>query len=240
MIQQKVEVRFEKGEAARFISHLDLMRAFQRAVRRADLPVRLTEGFNPRPRIVFPVALEVGVASLDEVAEIEFTQWTPLEILKERLARHLPPGLSLIALQEIPPTRKGQVPLLIRYHLHLKEAGLTCPPPEALTAFLASPALPFLRQRETQAPTTLDLKASVAAVEAVADGAVAVVIKPIQTARARPLEVLSLLLAKPIQELKTVRVTKVQMTLGPGKVPTPEAEAAESEPPESPPETEQP
>ena len=74
MIQQKVEIRFEKGEALRFISHHDLMRAFQRAVRRAGLPVRLTEGFNPRPRIVFPVALEVGVASLDEVAEIELTQ----------------------------------------------------------------------------------------------------------------------------------------------------------------------
>ena len=68
MIQQKVEIRFQKGEAVRFISHHDLMRAMMRAVRRANLPVRLTEGYNPRPRIVFPVALEVGVASLDEVA----------------------------------------------------------------------------------------------------------------------------------------------------------------------------
>src|ERR1035437_4614515 len=73
-IRQKVELRFEKGEAVRFISHHDLMRALMRALRRAALPVRLTQGYNQRPRIVFPVALEVGVASLDEAAEIELTQ----------------------------------------------------------------------------------------------------------------------------------------------------------------------
>ena len=84
MIQQKVEIRFEKSEAVRFISHHDVMRAFQRAVRRADLPVRLTQGFNPRPRIIFPAALELGIASLDEAAELELTQCLPLSHLKNQ------------------------------------------------------------------------------------------------------------------------------------------------------------
>src|ERR1035437_2871630 len=111
MIRQKVELRFEKGEAIRFISHHDLMRAMMRAIRRAALPVRLTEGFNPRPRIVFPVALEVGIASLDEVAEIELTQCSEIQEIHNRLASVFPPGLELKAVRDLPPFRAGQIPL---------------------------------------------------------------------------------------------------------------------------------
>src|SRR5260370_20214464 len=103
MTQPKAEIRFEKGAAIRFNSHHDLMRAFARAVRRAKLPVRLTEGFNPRPRIVFPVALEVGVASLDEVAEIEFTQWLDIQDIAAPPAVAFSPGLTLTAANELPP-----------------------------------------------------------------------------------------------------------------------------------------
>src|SRR5476651_2568388 len=105
MIQQKVEIRFAKDEAIRFISHHDLMRAMMRAVRRAKLPVRLTEGFNPRPRIVFPVALEAGVASFDEVAEIEFNQCIALQEVFDRLASALPPGIQLKTVKDLPPRR---------------------------------------------------------------------------------------------------------------------------------------
>ena len=129
VIRQKVELRFEKGEAVRFISHLDLMRALQRAVRRAGLPVRLTQGFNPRPRLVFPVALEVGIHSLDEAAELELTSWIPLPDLQSRLGRQLPAGLTLLSVRELPPTPRGRSPTRIRYCLHLPEAGLRLSPP---------------------------------------------------------------------------------------------------------------
>jgi len=128
MIQQKVEIRFQKSDAVRFISHHDLMRAMMRAVRRAGLPVRLTEGYNPRPRIVFPVALEVGVASLDEVAEIEFNQCIETQEVFRRLASNLPPGLELKSVQEMPLNRSGSIPDKIHYLIHLREAGMTIQP----------------------------------------------------------------------------------------------------------------
>ena len=127
MIQQKVEIRFEKGEALRFISHHDLMRAFQRAVRRAGLPVRLTEGFNPRPRIVFPVALEVGVASLDEVAEIELTQCVASPEIHQRLSRALPPGLVLKTVKDLPPRRASQTVVRLTYRLHCRPDAVMTP-----------------------------------------------------------------------------------------------------------------
>lgn len=218
MIRQKVEVRFEKGEAVRFISHHDLMRAFQRAVRRAGWPVRLTEGYNPRPRIVFPAALEVGIASQDEAAEIELTQWLSLQELKTRLAAHLPAGLALKTLTELAPTRQTRAPLENRYKIHLTEAGLTLTP-LALEALQAAPALPFLRIRTDKAGRArqlpVDLKPFLAGAALDAAGDLVVDIRAGPRGSARPLEILSLLCGMERQALKTVRVTKLRMLLAP-------------------------
>ena len=108
-IAQKVEFRFAKRGALRFASHHDLMRLWHRALRRAGLPIRLTRGFNPRPRVVFPTALELGVESEDEVVEIELAQWVPLARFRERLARELPEGIELAGARLLPPRRRGQV-----------------------------------------------------------------------------------------------------------------------------------
>jgi radical SAM-linked protein len=211
MIQQKVEIRFQKGEAVRFISHHDLMRAMMRAVRRAGLPVRLTEGYNPRPRIVFPVALEVGVASLDEVAEIEFNQWLDIQEVFSRMSCVLPPGLKLMAVQEMPLFRAGRIPDKIHYQLHLQEAGILIHPLK-LQALLETTTLPFLRQREKRLQS-VDLRPALLAAKLEPQGDLLLEVRPSQNGTARPLEVLSLLTEKPLEELKRVRVTKTRMDL---------------------------
>jgi radical SAM-linked protein len=210
-LQQKVEFRFEKGEAVRFISHHDLMRAFQRAVRRAKLPVRLTEGFNPRPRIVFPVALEVGIAALDEVAELELTEWIQPNELLERLETNLPPGLHLLTVKELPPTRRSRMPVRLRYRVHLTEANIQLDEAR-LTALLATPTLPFKKQKPGKAVQTRDLKASLVHV-ALDAGDLVVEVKPSPQGLARPLEFLSLLLETPLEQLRHIRVTREQMEL---------------------------
>jgi radical SAM-linked protein len=211
MIQQKIEVRFEKTEALRFISHHDLMRAFQRAVRRAGLPVRLTEGFNPRPRIVFPMALEVGVASLDEVAEIELTQCLTTQELARRLSAALPPGLVFKTVKEIPPFRAARTPTRLLYRLHLREAGIRAPAP-AVAALLAAATLPFVRSRE-KSVQNVDLRPALLVASLETSGDLLLAVRPAPKGSARPLELLSLLLQAPLQKLKHVRVTKLRMDL---------------------------
>jgi radical SAM-linked protein len=212
MIQQKVEIRFQKSEAVRFISHHDLMRAMMRAVRRAGLPVRLTEGFNPRPRIVFPVALEVGVASLDEVAEIEFNQWLNTEEVLRRLASVFPPGLELTAVREMPPNKAGRIPERIHYLLHLQEAGIQTPTTEMIQALMQATTLPYKRQREKRVQS-VDLRPALLALNPVPPGDLELEVRPSQSGSARPLEVLSLLTGMPLEELRKVRVTKTRMDL---------------------------
>ena len=210
-LQQKVEFRFEKGEAVRFISHHDLMRAFQRAVRRAGLPVRLTEGFNPRPRIVFPVALEVGIAALDEVVELELTEWIQPRVMLERLGKVLPPGIHLQSVKELPPTRRSRTPLRLRYRLHLAEAEARLEEARLLE-LLNAPTLPFEKRNPRKPTQTRDLKASL--LHAELDGGDLVVdVKPSPQGLARPLAFLSLLLKTPMERLRHVRVTREKMDL---------------------------
>jgi len=94
-VKQKILAVFSKTGDIKFISHLDLMRLFHRAVRRADLPVDLTKGFTPRLRIGFKRALKLGVESQGEEAVFTIDGWVKPEEFKEKLQAQLPEGIQL-------------------------------------------------------------------------------------------------------------------------------------------------
>ena len=79
----------------RFISHLDLMRLFGRAIRRAGLPIAMTEGFSPHPKMSFKRALKLGVESDNEEALFCINGWIKPEEFKERLQLQLPDGITI-------------------------------------------------------------------------------------------------------------------------------------------------
>ncbi|MCU0652592.1 MAG: TIGR03936 family radical SAM-associated protein [Candidatus Omnitrophica bacterium] len=92
---QKFTFTFSKTGAMKYISHLDLMRLFMRAFRRAGLPVKITEGFNPHPKLSIKRALKLGVESICEEATIILRDYTEPSLFKEGLARQLPPGIEI-------------------------------------------------------------------------------------------------------------------------------------------------
>lgn len=79
----------------RYISHLDLLRLFQRASRRAGLPLFLTEGFNPHPKIKIEPALKLGLEADDLRAEITLTQYILPKDVSEKLGKELPRGIEI-------------------------------------------------------------------------------------------------------------------------------------------------
>jgi len=85
------------------------MRAFERALRRAGLPLLMTEGYNPRPRLSFPLSLGVGTEGSDEVMEFELADWVPASDVRTRLAAQLPPDLELKSLELTRPGRRVRV-----------------------------------------------------------------------------------------------------------------------------------
>ena len=95
-------VEFCKGPAVRFISHLDLMRAVQRALRRSGLPVKYSGGFNPHQILAFAAALRVGATSTGEIMDVGLTQEVSSEEFLRRLGKEMPPDLNLRSAHQAP------------------------------------------------------------------------------------------------------------------------------------------
>ena len=85
----------------RFISHLDLMRLFQRALRRADLPVVITQGFSPHLKISIDRALKLGAESLDEALTVHLSRLVEPSLFTELLNKNLPEGVRITKSTEI-------------------------------------------------------------------------------------------------------------------------------------------
>ena len=163
MTVSRYRLRFHKREALRFISHHDLMRVFELALRRSGLKVAHTQGFNPHPKVSFALALPLGVESLDEIVDIDFEHEdeppAPDEVL-QTLGAQMPPGLTLIS-GEIATGRPRVI--AVEYECEL-------PPDYAelqelqgrLNAFLDSETHPFTRDRgKGKAPRSFDARAYV-------------------------------------------------------------------------------
>lgn len=88
--------QFSKGPEVRFLSHLDLVRTMERAVRRANLPIAYSAGFSPRPIMSYGFALPVGMLSEAEYGDFEFARrLDPMEFIA-RYNRHLPKGFRIL------------------------------------------------------------------------------------------------------------------------------------------------
>lgn len=107
VLARGLRFRFSKGPEIRFISHLDLARTMERAVRRAKLPIAFSQGFHPFPKIVFATALAVGWTSSGEYMDLQFTEdLPPLEGLK-KLKAVLPSGLAIMEATSLAPDAPG-------------------------------------------------------------------------------------------------------------------------------------
>jgi radical SAM-linked protein len=147
-------LRFRKGPSLRLLSHHDLMRTFERMLRRADLPYHRSQGFHPHPRLVFALSLPLGVVGCEEVAELELDEVLPLEELRRRLMDQAPPGLEILSLRRIDLRAGAQVRRLC-YRLVLppdRGAGLA----ERITEVLGVPACWVERQRPS--PRQVDIR----------------------------------------------------------------------------------
>ena len=95
----RYRITFTKDETQRYISHLDLHRAWARLLRRAGLPCLYSKGFNPRPRMQLSTALPLGCTSEFELADIWLTDKIPAPEMLERLQQSAPPGTRIIEVE---------------------------------------------------------------------------------------------------------------------------------------------
>ena len=124
---QNIRIRFSKRGRAKYISHLDLMRAMSRAVRRADLPLWYTEGFNPHPYLSFALPLPLGQEGLREAMDIRLLEDMPLCAIARRFEGVLPEGIEILCAAQ-PWCGPGEISCA-EYHI-----VMPCENPEAWCA----------------------------------------------------------------------------------------------------------
>ena len=167
MAFDKARIRFRKAGDLRLVSHLDLMRAVERLLRRASVPFRSTAGFHPAPRVVFAQSLPLGVVGHAEVVEIEFIEPVEPDDLLARLRAHAPPGVEFLTAARIPVAAVAR-PRRAVYRL---AAGATPDLPARCSDFLAATEIWADRERPT--PRQINIRPYVDSLAADGDAVVA-------------------------------------------------------------------
>lgn len=163
----KVRLRFSKSGKLRFLSHRDLARLWERTLRRAGVPVAYSEGFSPRPRLHFGLALSTGYESLGEYLDIDLApdhELAPADLV-DLVAPHLPAGVEAQVAVAVPPGTPSLQQAVTSCTWRLEVVG---PDPDeaaaAVASALAAPALPVRVERKGT-EVDLDARPAVVALE---------------------------------------------------------------------------
>ena len=119
---KSVRIMFSKTGRAKYVSHLDLVRAMTRAVRRADIPLWYTEGFNRHPYLTFASPLSLGYEGLRETMDIRMADDFPYDELAARLNAVLPEGLAVISAADVVAKAGDLAAAEYRLTIHLPAA----------------------------------------------------------------------------------------------------------------------
>lgn len=120
-----IRVRFSRTGAIVYVGHLDLMRTFERSLRRAEISVVHTQGYNPRPSLVFALPLGVGIATEDDYVDISLSHFIDPDELIVRLNAKFPPGLCAISAWIITEPGPSLMSLVSAASYRLSALGIT-------------------------------------------------------------------------------------------------------------------
>lgn len=101
---QRLRIKFNRGNEVKYISHLDITRLWERALRRSGVPLAYSQGFSPHPQIALAVPLSVGMTSEAELMDISCTRNVTPQWLTDMVNRQLPPGIRVLQTQQVAPT----------------------------------------------------------------------------------------------------------------------------------------
>ena len=148
---QRLRIRFSRGEEIKYISHLDIMRLWERALRRARIPLAYSEGFSPRPRISLAAPLSVGVTSEAELMDIFLTKIVSPHWFTAAVSQQLSRGIEILEVFLIAPG----IPSLqsqVRYAEYKVQVGTEKESKDiqsAISGLLAMEHLPWHHERDT-------------------------------------------------------------------------------------------
>jgi radical SAM-linked protein len=168
-MQQRLRLQFFKGERVRFISHLDVLRYWERVIRRAGLPLTYSKGFTPHPRLTFAGPLPLGFLGERELMDLVLEERVLIADAEEAMAAQSSEDLSVISLEEVPASAPALQAVL--RHAEFRASMPEIEPEVAATAvgqFLALDSFEWTDLRKDK-ERIYDLRAGVVQLSSLAD-----------------------------------------------------------------------
>lgn len=124
----KLRMRFGKKGIVKFIGHLDIMRYFQKAFRRANVDIRYSQGFHPHPYLSFASPLGVGLESSGEYLDMEVNSYDDLEVMKEAVNAQMAEGITVYSIRLLPDDAKTSMSIIAAadYQIDFREGMEPC------------------------------------------------------------------------------------------------------------------
>ena len=166
MKAQRLRVTFGRGDVLRYITHLDLMRSWERALKRAGLPLTYSEGFTRHPQIALAAPLPVGATAEGELMDVFLVESLDPAEFRARLAVQTPPGLTIEAVEEV-PLAWPSLQSLVRewtWRAQLPPASDPAAVRRVVQEFLARDTFPWEQKREKEV-RRYDLRALVLSID---------------------------------------------------------------------------
>ena len=198
----RIRIRFTKTGTTRFLSHLELINLFGRAVNRAGIPIRFSQGFHPHPKFSFATALSVGVESIAEYLDMEVAPGFGAEAVLSRLNQALPRGMTVLEAWSVPPKAPSLSVIMerVRYLVTLPAAN---PDLQASAErFLALESHPYRREKKGGAQE-FDLRRELHTL-LVEGNAIT-----LEIGRGKPLEFVAAITGLPLSDLVDCRIEKI-------------------------------
>jgi radical SAM-linked protein len=187
----KVRLRFAKRGNLRLLSHHDMLRCLERMARRAEIPLAMSQGFTPRPRIVFALALGLGIEGQSEVVDLELSRPAEPSDVMLRLATVAPAGFEWKSALPLPATAPAPLPVAAEYRVDIPDERREATR-SALRRLLDSTSFPITRRRpDSDRERTIDLRSFLLDAELTADGTLRARLRVSPSGSARPEELLA-------------------------------------------------
>lgn len=170
MAAQRVRIWFRKGERVRYISHLDVLRYWERVFKRAQLPLTYSQGFTPHPRLAFAAPLPLGFIAEGEIVDATLDEVVALVDLRASIASQVSADLEIVDLAEVPLNLPAPQAVLAWADYRFDVTGV---PAEDLAAaaahFLALATFEWVDERREKA-RTYDMREGVRTIEVTSVG----------------------------------------------------------------------
>ena len=184
----KIRIKFAKYGAMKFIGHLDMMRFFQKAIRRAGIDIKYSEGFSPHQIMSFAAPLGVGIESSGEYMDIEVLSMTSAEDMKQALNRVMVEGVEVLSVSVLPDNVKNAMASVAAasYKLQMKEGTFPIDDlNEKLQDFYGQEQIPYSKETK-KSVVELDLKQGLYAIAADEDGAICMLVNASSSGNIKP------------------------------------------------------